>query len=82
MWHAYALKLRRYFRSVKALKTCPSEDGFCNAETKHDGRMVPRPKLFVLVRRCQKQMSQTQELLGSSPSEYAFCTLEINNDRD
>jgi hypothetical protein len=31
----------------------PSEDGFCSLETKHDRRMVPRPKLFVSARRLQ-----------------------------
>jgi hypothetical protein len=43
----------------KLRKKCPefvpSEGGSGNTETKHERRMVPRPKLFVSKRRLQKQ---------------------------
>jgi hypothetical protein len=46
------------------LSSSPGEDGSCSSETKHDGRTTPRPKLFVLQRRLQKQTPQRRETPG------------------
>jgi hypothetical protein len=46
------------------------ESGFCSSKTKHDRRMAPRLKLFVLNRRLQKESIQPQKsVLGLSSSE-------------
>jgi hypothetical protein len=41
--------------------------------------MVPRPKLFVLVRRAKATTPKT--VWGLSPGEDVFCTLETNDGR-
>jgi hypothetical protein len=50
-----------------------SINGFYSSESAHDKRAVPRPKLFVSMRRVEKQKPQPQKpVLGSSPDEYDF----------
>jgi hypothetical protein len=52
------LVLARPQHKKSALGSSPGEDGFCSSETKHDRRTVPRPKLFVSVRRLREQRLQ------------------------
>jgi hypothetical protein len=93
-WHAYSLKPGRDFRKVKTLKSVlvwkPGEGGFCILETKHDRRTSPRPKLFVLTRRLQKQRPQPRKtVLVSSLGEdgfrdnFFFCYIQryVSNDQ-
>jgi hypothetical protein len=65
------------------LGSSPGENGLCSAETKHDRRMVRRPKLFVSVRRDYRNRGNKHEntVLCSSPGKAVFCTLETNGGR-
>jgi hypothetical protein len=40
----------------------PYQDNLSSLETRHDKRMVPRQNLFILARRLQELLSQTQKL--------------------
>jgi hypothetical protein len=61
------------------------EGGFCSLETKVDRRMAPRPKLFVSMRRLQKQRPTTppkkRTVLGSSPDKDGLCSSETKYDK-
>jgi hypothetical protein len=49
------LKKQRPESQKIVLGSTLSKDGFCCSKTKHDRRMVPRPKLLVSKMRLQKQ---------------------------
>jgi hypothetical protein len=67
-WHAYALKPGKDFRNVSVLGSSPSEGGSCSLETRHDRTRVPRPKLFILMRRLKEQRPQPRKtVLGWVP---------------
>jgi hypothetical protein len=62
--------------------TIPGEEGFCSLVTKHDRKMVPQPKLFVLKKSLQKQRPQCQKTVFiTSLDENAVCSLETLHDR-
>jgi hypothetical protein len=70
----------KLWKSVLSLST--NEGGSCSSETKHDRRMAPRPKLFVLARRSQEQRPQPQKsVLGSSHIGDGFCSSETKHNK-
>jgi hypothetical protein len=60
------------------LSSSPSEGGFCSSETKHDRRTARRSKLFVAVRKLQKERPEPRKtVLGSSDGENAFVAWKL-----
>jgi hypothetical protein len=83
--HPYSLRPERDFRKSKLQKNCfefeSGEGGSCRSGTKHDRRMVPRPKLFVSKRKLQRHRSQPREtVLGSCPGKGISCSSENKHD--
>jgi hypothetical protein len=73
--------LERSKLQKSTLGLSPSEDGFQGLETRHDRKVVPRPKLFVQQGDYRnKGLKPEKIVLVSSPSENVFCTLESNDD--
>jgi hypothetical protein len=64
------------------LSSNPIENVSCSSEAKHDRKTAPRPKLFASAMRLQEQGLQPRNtVLGSSPGEDIFRTMETNDGR-
>jgi hypothetical protein len=62
------------------LSLIPSEEGFCNSETKHNRRPAPRPKLFVSPERLRRPQPR-KSVLSSSFGEGGFFRSATKLDR-
>lgn len=60
----------------------PGEDTVCSSDTKHNSRMVPRPKRLLSLRLQEQWLDRTPKPVFSlSPGENRFCNPETEHDR-